>query len=152
MSGTSPLEYLLERARRARDNAGRALADDRRAEALGEAQLQTLENYRREYSQRLQQALQQGVDNATLANYRRFIQSLDDAIGQARQALSRQQHRVSASRQLWQTQQRTLSSYDTLLTRRAAQQQRQQARLERRHDDELSAALLQRARHELPHE
>src|SRR5690606_26123202 len=120
MTPSSPLQYLLDKARKARDHAGQALAADRRAEAQTAGQLDVLLQYRAEYSARLQDALHRGTDTLSLDNYRRFIQSLDSAIEQARHALAAQQGRVSTSQQHWQTQQRTLSSYDTLISRRAS--------------------------------
>ena len=148
MSAFSPLQYLLDQARKARDHAGQSLAADRRAEAQTASQLDVLLQYRAEYSARLQDALNRGTDTLALDNYRRFIQSLDTAITQARQALASQQGRVSASQQQWHAQQRTLSSYDALISRRASQAQRQAERQAHRQDDELSAGLLARRRHD----
>lgn len=146
MTPFSPLHYLLDKARKARDHAGQALAADRRAVAQTASQLDVLLQYRAEYSARLQDALHRGTDTLALDNYRRFIQSLDTAITQARQALATQQGRVSTSQQQWQSQQRTLSSYDTLISRRSRQAQQQADRQTRRQDDELSAGLLARRR------
>ena len=144
MTPFSPLQYLLDKARKARDHAGRTLAGDRRSAAQTARQLDVLLQYRAEYATRLQDALHRGTDTVALDNYRRFIQSLDTAIEQARQALATQQGRVSASQQQWQHQQRTLSSYDTLISRRTRDAHQQTERQARRQDDELSAGLFAR--------
>ena len=106
MNASNPLDTLIEQSRKARDHAGRNLADDRRGQAQSAAQLDALRRYRHEYCRRLQDAMSRGIDAATLANYRRFIRSLDDAIDKALQALDQQQEKVAASQQHWQQRQR----------------------------------------------
>ena len=88
--------------------------------------------------------MSRGIDAATLANYRRFIRSLDDAIDTALQALDQQQEKVAASQQHWQQRQRQLSSYDTLAARRAEQERRQEQRRELRDNDELTNNAMAR--------
>lgn len=146
MSSATPLDLLIEQSREARDHAGRSLADERRGETQAADQLETLTAYRDEYSQRLQAAMNAGIDAASLANYQGFIRSLDDAIERARQALRDQGERVSASRQHWQQSQRQLSSYDTLAARRAGRERQEEHRQERRNNDEQSNNVLARQR------
>ncbi|WP_101675903.1 flagellar export protein FliJ [Alloalcanivorax mobilis] len=146
MSASTPLDLLIEQSRKARDHAGRSLADERRGEARAAAQLDTLHQYRGEYCRRLQDAMNNGIDAASLANYQGFIRSLDDAIERARAALADQGERVSASQHHWQQQQHRLSSYDTLATRRSRQQRQAQERQEQRHNDEQTNNTLARQR------
>ncbi|HAS28573.1 MAG TPA: flagellar export protein FliJ, partial [Alcanivorax sp.] len=113
-------------------------------QAQSAAQLDALRRYRHEYCRRLQDAMSRGIDAATLANYRRFIRSLDDAIDKALQALDQQQEKVAASQQHWQQRQRQLSSYDTLAARRAEQERRQEQRRELRDNDELTNNAMAR--------
>ena len=144
MSPTNPLDTLIDQSRRARDSAGRALAEEQRCREQTAAQLDTLQKYRQEYRQRLQEAMQRGVGATTLGDYNRFIHSLDQAIARARGALEQHQERVDSSRQHWQQRQRQLASYDTLATRRAQGEQRHLQRLERRQADEMTQNLLAR--------
>jgi flagellar protein FliJ len=147
MNASNPLDTLIEQSRKARDQAGRSLADDRRGQAQSAAQLDALRRYRQEYCRRLQDAMGRGIDAATLANYRRFIRSLDDAIDAALRALDQQQEKVAASQQHWKQRQRQLSSYDTLASRRAEQARQQEQRRERRDNDEqTNNAIARRAR------
>jgi len=139
----TPLDTLIGLARDARDQAGRSLASERQGERQVSGQLESLGRYRLEYAQRLQQAMRDGIDPATMRNYQRFLDSLDDALARARQALDAQQQRVGQQQGQWQQQQRTLSSYDTLASRRSAQQALKTQRQElRRSDDMVNSRLL----------
>jgi len=138
---TSALDTLIDLTKDALDEAGRTLASNRRSQQQAQAQAQTLSQYRHEYGQRLQQAMQAGIDPASLQNYRAFLASLDQAIERATQTLAAQQRKVDNSQQLWQEQRRKLNSYDTLVERRAQTAQVIQQRVEQRHSDEISARL-----------
>jgi flagellar FliJ protein len=133
----TPLETLTELAKEARDEAGRALAKERNNERQVVQQLESLGAYRQEYAQRLQQAMREGIDPATMFNYQAFIAALDDALARAREALAAQQKRVSSTQKQWQNEQSRLSSYNTLAARRALEEQRAEARREQRLSDEL---------------
>lgn len=146
-ANSSPLDTLIELARGSRDQAGQALAQEHQSEQQVAGQLESLKQYRLEYAQQLQQAMREGIDPATMRNYQQFLDSLDSALDRARQALETQQQRVGQRRAQWQQEQRKLSSYDTLATRRQEQQQRREARQELRLSDELVNGRLARARH-----
>ncbi|NGO90796.1 MAG: flagellar export protein FliJ [Halomonas sp.] len=131
------IDMLTDLARDARDQAGKLLAQERQTEQQTEAQLASLSRYRVEYAERLQQAMRKGIDPATVYNYQQFLASLDAALSRARQALTAQQKRVQQSQQNWQQEQRRLSSYDTLASRRLLEEHRRQARHEQKANDEL---------------
>ena len=141
MSRTSALDTLIELTREAVDNAGRNLAGARRNQQQAQAQLDTLQHYRQEYSLRLQQAMQEGMEPASLLNYHAFLRSLDDAIDRARQSLGEQARQVGQHQQHWLEQQRKLNSYDTLVNRRVQAEQLRDSRSDQRLTDELSAQL-----------
>ncbi|QFT86636.1 Flagellar FliJ protein [Halomonas sp. THAF12] len=143
MSRTA-LDNLTELAREARDQAGQKLAGDRRSADQIVAQLESLQRYRAEYAARLQTALRDGIDPASMHNYQRFLASLDDALGRARQALAEQQRRVERSQRHWQQEQRRLSAYDTLAERRADAERQAEQRREQRATDELVTQRWQR--------
>lgn len=143
----SPLNTLIELARGSRDQAGQALASERQNEHQVSGQLESLQQYRLEYAQRLQQAMRDGIDPATMRNYQQFLDSLDAALARAREALAAQQQRVGQRQAQWQQEQRKLSSYHTLASRREGQQRRQEARQEQRTSDELVNGRLARTRH-----
>lgn len=141
----TPLDTLTEMARQARDQAGQRLAGDRRDARQVAEQLEALQRYRAEYAARLQTALREGIDPASMHNYQRFLASLDDALERARQALGEQQRRVDQSQQHWQSEQRRLRSYDTLAERRDASRRRTEQRREQRASDDLVNSTRQRA-------
>lgn len=144
MSATSPLSMLSDLARDARDQAGQALAGERQSKQQVAAQLESLSRYRLEYAQRLQQAMHEGIDPASMHNYQQFLASLDAALERARKALADQTQRVEKRQQQWQQEQRRLSAYDTLSSRRHAEQQKHEARREQRTSDEMASGRLLR--------
>ncbi|MFD1215482.1 MULTISPECIES: flagellar export protein FliJ [Microbulbifer] len=144
MNHTNPLDTLIEQSRKARDNAGRALASERQSREQTAGQLETLQRYRSEYCERLQQAMRQGIDAATLDDYNRFIRSLETAIQRARDVLSQQQERVESSSAHWRQRQRELSSFSALESRRTQQEQQREQRRERLLADEMTQNLLAR--------
>jgi len=133
----TPLDTLVKLARDARDEAGRALAQEQRARQQADQQLQSLYRYREEYTAKLNEAMNAGIDPATLRNYHQFIGSLDDATVRARQSVDRQAQRVEQARRKWQEESRRLASYDTLIERRAAAERREEQRREQRISDDL---------------
>jgi flagellar FliJ protein len=137
MVASKPLDMLTDLAREARDQAGQALATERNNERMVAKQLESLGAYRQEYAQRLQRAMCEGIDPATMLNYQQFLSALDDALVRAREALTAQQKRVSTTQTQWQSEQTRLSSYNTLAARRALEEQRAEARREQRLNDEL---------------
>ena len=77
------LDMLTDLARDARDQAGKLLAQERQTQQQTEAQLQSLNRYRVEYAERLQHAMRDGIDPATMYNYQQFLASLDAALVRA---------------------------------------------------------------------
>lgn len=147
---TSQLEMLTDLARGARDQAGKVLAQERQTEQQTTAQLQSLVSYRAEYAERLQKAMSEGIDPATMYNYQQFLASLDAALSRARQALAAQQASVRQSQKNWQQEQRKLSSYDTLASRRLLEEHRRSERHEQKTNDDLVTSRLARQHNDAP--
>ncbi|PKG53931.1 MULTISPECIES: flagellar export protein FliJ [Halomonadaceae] len=148
---TSQLEMLTDLARDSRDQAGKVLAQERQTEQQTTAQLQSLLSYRAEYAERLQKAMRDGIDPATMYNYQQFLASLDTALSRARQALATQQASVQQSQKNWQQEQRKLSSYDTLASRRLLEEHRRSERHEQKTNDDLVTSRLARQHNDTPH-
>ncbi|NYT71475.1 flagellar export protein FliJ [Halomonas sp. QX-2] len=148
---TSQLEMLTDLARGARDQAGKVLAKERQTEQQTTAQLQSLLSYRAEYAERLQKAMRDGIDPATMYNYQQFLASLDAALSRARQALASQQASVEQSKKNWQQEQRKLSSYDTLASRRLLEEHRRSERHEQKTNDDLVTSRAARQHNDTPH-
>lgn len=150
MTPPNVLDVLIEGARKARDHAGRALAEDRRSQQLTARQLDTLRHYRLEYHAQLGAALTHGINVGALNNYQRFIDSLDVAIGSAGQQLRQHTSKVHASQQRWKQEQRQLSSYDTLANRRAARACLAETRREQLRSDEANTNVHARRQSAAP--
>jgi flagellar FliJ protein len=142
---------LTDLARGARDQAGKVLAKERQTEQQTTAQLQSLLSYRAEYAERLQKAMRDGIDPATMYNYQQFLASLDAALSRARQALASQQASVEQSKKNWQQEQRKLSSYDTLASRRLLEEHRRSERHEQKTNDDLVTSRAARQHNDTPH-
>lgn len=139
-----PLETLTELAREARNKAGQLLASERDNQRQLNEQLELLNRYRSEYAEQLEIRMDQGISLASLQDYQNFLASLDHAIDRARESLEAQRRTVGRYQEQWQQRQRSLSSYDTLASRRAADQLTREARAEMRLQDETSTNVYVR--------
>lgn len=137
MTRKSALDTLLELSRKARDQAAIVLAQDRHKERQVEQQLEVLCNYRQDYAQQLQTLLSSGISSAQLANYQHFLAQLDETIAQAAASIEQQSRRVEISHRNWQREQRQLTSFDALASRRAIQALHQTLRREQKLADEF---------------
>ncbi|MFP4137054.1 MAG: flagellar export protein FliJ [Halomonas sp.] len=140
----SPLDTLIDLARDSRDQAGQALAGEQRTAQQVAEQLAALSGYRQEYADKLNAAMRDGIDPATMRNYQQFLASLDEALERARRAVAAQEQRVDRTRQQWLHEQRRLSSYDTLAERRAREQERRELRREQNISDDLVNSRMAR--------
>lgn len=131
------LDFLIERAEKSRNEAGRDLAEQRQVEQQLQGQLSLLRNYHKEYRQRLQSAMVNGVSLLTIRDYQGFIKSLESAIANAEEQLKSQQRSVEQSQGALHSEQRKLSSFDTLAERRKQLERSTSARREQKQSDEL---------------
>jgi flagellar FliJ protein len=140
------LEQLLAQARKARDDAGRLLADAR----LGQQQLLThielLRTYRLEYCLNLQLVMSQGVALATLHDHQAFLASLDHALLQGEHSLAGKNQRVQEAQALWREKQQRLDAFDALRKRRHQAEMQVEGRREQRGTDEFSSQFTARER------
>ena len=140
------LDQLITQARKARDDAGRALADERVGHQQLENHLELLRTYRLEYSLNLQSALLQGMPLATLQDYQSFLASLDRALQQGEHSLAEKVARLSDAQGQWRDKQKRLDTFDALHRRHEAEVQRVEGRREQRGIDELSSQFAARER------
>jgi len=148
MPSQLPLDMLRDLAKESTDEAARALGRLNAQRAQAEQQLGMLHDYRQDYLQRLQSAMQAGMAVADCQNYQRFISTLDDAIGQQTSVLRAVEEQVARGRQHWQQEQRKLNSFDALSQRQARAELIAEGRREQRASDEYSARLVRRT-HEM---
>jgi len=144
MPSKLPLNTLIDLARSSTDDAARALGELTARRQHAARQLDMLRDYRQDYLQRLQSAMQGGLAAADCHNYQRFIATLDDAIAQQVAALDRAEAQLTDGRLAWQREKRKLNSYDALLTREQRAQAVLETRREQRVTDEHGARLARR--------
>jgi flagellar protein FliJ len=148
MSNTRALDTLVEMTRELLNEAGIQLANSRKSAQQALEFLETLNQYRADYSREMQRLMREGIDSMTLGNYRAFVGSLDKAISQAHVTVKEQEQAVSNHQANWQDQHLKINSYETLIERRHASERIRQSRIEQRQTDEISSQMrLRQNRH-----
>jgi len=142
MPSQLPLDTLIGLAKESTDEAARALGRLNAERSHAERQLSMLQDYRQDYLQRLQNAMQAGMSAADCHNYQRFIATLDDAIGQQAAVLRQADTHLAQGRTHWQQQQRRLNSFDALAERERRAQAVQESRREQRVSDEFASRMM----------
>jgi len=135
---------LIDLAQQSTDEAARRLGVLHNEQSNAQKQLALLQDYRQDYLERLQNAMQKGISAADCHNYQRFIATLDNAISQQRLVVSRADEELALGRLAWQQENRKLNSFGALAQREARARQAQEARREQRASDEYSARLVRR--------
>jgi len=132
------LLQLLDQERRARDEALQALSRAEGAAGQADTQAQQLHAYRSEYVERWSARFREPGSVALMQCYQGFIQRLDQAIAQQRNAVAQAQIRVDHARGALQHNERRVASMEKLIERRRQQEQHQLARREQSRTDEIA--------------
>ena len=133
------LQTVLELMQSRSDDATQRLARLIAAERDARNKLAMLQQYREEYSARFRQAAQGGLRQPEWRNYQDFLNRLDTAIEQQRQAVSLQQMHTATGQADWQQQRTRLKAIDTLSARHRASEARIELRQEQKAQDEFAA-------------
>ena len=138
MAQPSSLQVLVELAEHRSQEVARnlGLLIDRGEQ--GEAKLQMLRNYLREYRTRLDDAVREGLEPARLRNYLAFIARLERAIAEQALEAASAQARIEGEKVHWQEQERERRTFETLLERRRAEGRRVEARNQQKQLDEIA--------------
>lgn len=129
------LDLMQDRA----DAATQALARLLASEHDAQAKLALLEGYREEYLERFRQAARDGLEPTQWRNYQTFLDRLDEAIAQQRQAVRAQQTRTAAGQEHWQQQKTRLQAFTALAERHHDNETRNALRQEQKMQDEFAA-------------
>jgi len=138
MAKPFPLKTLLELAQVNSDMAAAQLCAINGRDREMEQRLQLLLDYRSEYTAHLAEAAKAGMNSIDWRNFRHFIDKIDAAIVQQRDAVAQSKHRVKAGQHHWHAQQRQLKSYDTLFQRHRTTEVKREARQEQKEQDEFA--------------
>jgi flagellar FliJ protein len=133
------LQPLLELMQTRTDEKTRQLGQLIAAEQNAKKQLELLEQYREDYSQKFREAIAQGVTPMALRNYQDFIARIDEAIGHQRQAVARSEQNTAAGQAEWREQNRRLKAIDTLSQRHEARERYRENRQDQKLMDEFTS-------------
>lgn len=138
MNNHNSLEILRDKAKEELDQAAIRLGQVRQSQLSAKTQLEQLQQYEKEYRQKLQNGMTQGMASASWYNYQQFIITLETAIEQHRKLLMQWGQRVQQAIQLWQTKQQRLNALSTLHTRYKRIQQTNENRQDQKRMDEFA--------------
>lgn len=99
--------------------------------------LDTLTHYRGEYANRWRTLTQ--ADSAALANFRRFLHKLDDAISAQQQESQKCADSLHAAQHQWNETRRRIRSLELLIDRRQSVILKREQKLEQKSTDEFAA-------------
>jgi flagellar FliJ protein len=132
------LLQLLDHERRTRDEALQALSQAEGVAGQADAQAQALDTYRSEYVERWSARFREPGSMALMQCYQGFMQRLDQAIAQQRNAVAQAHSRLEQARGLLHHNQRRVASVEKLIERRRQHEQHLHARREQSRTDEIA--------------
>lgn len=144
MSKKPSLDLLIDVTNEAVDEAAKSLQQAATDRDQAQEQLDMLHTYRLDYAQRLLETTETGVTASNYLNFRRFLNTLDDAILQQNNVVAQSESRLEAGRQQWQAEKQRLGAYEALQARQRQQQALREARREQRASDEIAANIFRR--------
>jgi len=138
------LKFLRKRAQESRDASGVRLARSQNEDKKVSEQIALLTEYRSTYRRRMQQAMLEGTTLQSVRDYQTFLASLDRAIDSARRSQEQHREELAQTRSLMQQQQRELSSFDAVVTRRMNRRAAEEARLAMKESDAVATGVYTR--------
>ncbi len=136
MSQPFQLQALLDLAKEGSNAAAARLGVVNGRQRDMQTRLQTLQDYRAEYAERLARMAQDGLDSLGWRNFREFIDKIDVAIEMQLEVLVKASADVESGQRDWRAQQCRLKSFDTLSQRHLMTERRKDARREQKEQDE----------------
>lgn len=136
-----PLDTLLALLERERGERDQALLGMREAEGLAShatAQAQQLADYRAEYMRRWSTRFRTEGSIELVQCYQGFMQRLEQAVGQQRQAADHADARLRQARDAWRERELRVGSVEKLIERRKGEQQQHASRREQAQSDEAA--------------
>jgi flagellar FliJ protein len=100
--------------------------------------LNMLQQFRRDYQEKFQEAARNGMAPVDLRNFQDFIYRLDQAIGQQQSVLNLTEGSVNAGRAQLMEAKRKMQSFDTLAQRHVEAEKKLEAKVEQKMLDEHS--------------
>ena len=129
---------LLHLAQQKNDAATRKLGLLNRNQQSAQGKLEMLQQYRRDYQDKMQHAEKNGLELEELRNFQDFIYRLDDAIKQQNAVVAQTHISVQTGRSELSEAQRRMKSFDTLAQRHTAAEKLLEVKTEQKMQDEHS--------------
>lgn len=136
MIKTFPLQPLVNLAQQKNDAAAKKLGQLNQQQQTAENKLEALQQFRKDYQVKFQDAVKQGIAPEDLRNFQDFINRLDEAIVQQRQAIEKVKVSVQHGRDEFKDTTRKMKSFDTLAQRHFEAEKKLEAKSEQRLQDE----------------
>ena len=124
MSKPFSLQPLLNLAEHQSEAAARKLGLLNKRQQGVQQNLDTLQEYRKDYQMRLQDSAKNGINPADLRNFQVFINKLDEAIRQQLNLVEQSKAYTLAGRNEYNSSQRKLKSFDMLQQRHIEEQKK----------------------------
>ena len=141
MAKTFSLQPLVLLAQKQNEAAIRKFGQLNLQQQAAQAKLETLQQYRKDYQEKLQQAEQNGISQSELRNFQNFILRLDEAILQQRVKNEQALNLLQLGRSELQEAQRKMKSFDTLAERHIQSELKLAAKSEQRLQDEHTGRI-----------
>lgn len=136
MAKTFSLQPLVNLAQQKNDAAIKKLGMLNHNHQSARNKLEMLQQYRRDYQEKMQHAERDGMELQDLRNFQDFIYRLDDAIAQQSAVVTQMEVSVAQGRGELSDTQRRMKSFDTLAQRHAESEKKMEAKLEQKIQDE----------------
>jgi flagellar FliJ protein len=135
----SKFDLLIRLATDRMDAAAERMRKAQLAQQQAENTLAQVKGYIQDYQQRMLTLGQGGTTVAQWADFRLFLQKLEDAQKQQEREVERAVQRFLMEKQAWLLQRKQLKSYEVLVVREQARQALRQRRQEQKALDEFAA-------------
>lgn len=132
------LDKVAMLARSEENRAAGTLHKSQQALDQSSARLSQLEQFKREYEQRLEAIASSGIDARQLVDYRRFLHNLNNAISAQDEEIGRGESQLQSSREALVDRSLRRSSVDELISRGRISLQQEENKREQRRSDELT--------------
>lgn len=136
---TSSLKLLLDLAQQQTDSSAKKLGKLNFQQQEAEKKLNLLLQYRHSYQSHFQNSTAKGIDHIEWLNFVAFMNKLDAAINEQRQAVLHAKNKRIAGGDEFLSYQRKLKSYNTLSKRQQDAENQQQIKYEQKLQDEFSS-------------
>ena len=138
MPASSSLKILLNLAQQQTDALAKKLGKLNVLQQEAEKKLNLLLQYRHSYQSHFQNTTEKGIDHIEWLNFVAFMNKLDAAITEQRQAVMYAQNRKMEGGNEFLSSQRKLKSYGTLLQRQQSAENHMRMKYEQKVQDEFA--------------